>query len=289
MTAEAIAFPFTYGTPPSWATGYGQDEFGFFAELAISTGTNYWEFVTQRFRWIPPGTFMMGSPEDEDRRGSNEVHHRVNLTKGYWLADTTCTQQFWNAIEDSNPSRFQREDNPVERVLFEDIERFLSKLNLKVEGEFSLPTEAQWEYACRAGTETPFSFGEAIGADQVNYNGNDPYADGPKDEYRKQAVPVKELPANKWGLYQMHGNVWEWCSDWYGDYPTAPQSDPTGSDYGSYRVLRGGSWIDNAWNARSAARFALRPDSAHDGWGFRLLSSVHPADQHAERESASRT
>ena len=154
----------------------------------------------------------MGSPEDEYKRDSNEVHHRVSLTLGYWLADTTCTQQFWNAIEDSSPSRFPGEDNPVESVSFEDVERFLSKLNLKVDGAFSLPTEAQWEYACRSGTETPFSFGETIGTDHANYHGNYPYADGPKGEHREQTVPVKELPANRWGLYQMHGNVWEWCS-----------------------------------------------------------------------------
>ena len=106
--------------------------------------------------------------------------------------------------------------------------------------ELGLPSEAQWEYACRSGTETPFSFGENITTEQLNYNGNYPYADGKKGKYREETMDVKSLPCNKWGLYQMHGNVWEWCADWYGDYSADPVVNPTGPDNGEYRVFRGG-------------------------------------------------
>ena len=123
----------------------------------------------------------------------------------------------------------------------------VERLNkLAPDGGFRLPTEAEWEYACRAGTTTPFWFGDQINPEQVNYNGNYPYAGGQEGKYRAETVDVKALPCNGWGLYQMHGNVWEWCQDWYGAYPSATVADPVGPAAGADRVFRGGSWFGSA-------------------------------------------
>lgn len=141
-----------------------------------------------------------------------------------------------------------------------------------------LPTEAQWEYACRAGTTTPFSFGDQITPEQVNYNGNYPYNGGKKGKYREKMVPVKALPANQWGLYQMDGNVWEWCADGYGDYPPGEAKDPVvHQDKSTRRELRGGSWALDDWVCRSANRYAFQPDERYSNYGFRLARGL--ADQ----------
>ena len=137
-----------------------------------------------------------------------------------------------------------------------------------------MPSEAQWEYACRAGTSTPFSFGETIRTDQANFDGRFPYGDAPAEQIRSETVVVKSLPANAWGLYEMHGNVWEWCADWYGAYSKERQVDPTGNKSGSCRVVRGGSWISDAASVRSACRSAFVPGFRYENLGFRLLSSA---------------
>ena len=223
----------------------------------------------------------MGSPEDEVDRGIDELPHEVTLTRGFWLADTACTQEVWKAITGENPSNFKDEEDsiqelPVETVSFNDVQAFLTQLNERIgkEATFSLPTEAQWEYACRAGTNTPFSFGKSISTDQANFNGDYPYADSAKGEFRKRTVAVKSLPCNSWGLYQMHGNVWEWCSDWYAEYSQDHFADPQGPDSGSYRVIRGGSWLFNARHVRSACRDRSVPGYRVGNLGFRLLSSA---------------
>ncbi|HNE18005.1 MAG TPA: SUMF1/EgtB/PvdO family nonheme iron enzyme, partial [Rhodocyclaceae bacterium] len=237
--------------------GVGVDTFGLYADFTVAG-------VTQRCRWIAPGSFRMGSPPDEVDRSSNETQHDVTLTRGYWLADSACTQALWQAVMGDNPSRFKADPaNPVEQVSWNDVHTFLDRLNAQVPGlDAGLPSEAQWEYACRAGTTTPFSFGENITPEQVNYDGNRPYADGKKGLDRGQTVPVKSLPPNPWGLYEMHGNVYEWCADWFGDYPQGPQIDPSGPPEGVFRVLRGGSWSDFGQGCRAATRF-------WDGPGFR--------------------
>jgi formylglycine-generating enzyme required for sulfatase activity len=232
--------------------------------------------VRQLLRWIPPGQFWMGSPDTEAERYDDETRHHVTLTQGFWLADTACTQALWMAVLGKNPSLFtDSPSNPVERVTWDDIQgKFLPTLNRLVPGlEARLPREAQWEYACRAGTETPFWFGEQITPEQVNYDGNLPYAGGEKGEYRERTVPVKSLPANGWGLYEMHGNVYEWCEDEFGNYPNEAVIDPVGlrdGVGGRQRVLRGGDWVDNGGNCRSATRDAGRPDGSQDLIGFRL-------------------
>ena len=242
------------------------DNIGLFTDLVIKG-------ITQRCRWMPPGTFRMGSPTSEKERYYNETQHQVTLTQGYWLADTACTQALWQAVMGENPSCFRdNENNPVEMVSWNDVQKFIKQLNRLIPGlAAQLPTEAQWEYACRAGTITPFSFGNNITPEQVNYDGNTPYADGKKGLYRMETVPVKSLPASPWGLYEMHGNVWEWCADWYDDYPETPVNDPSGSETGSSRVLRGGSWSNYGWRTRSANRGWYTPVNLDYYIGFRFV------------------
>jgi len=289
---------------PSWADGIGRDPAGLFAEvpwLGIVRRLNWsppasgrpgqWtgepplgsddvglyadlEFrgVVQRFRRIVPGRFLMGSPAEEAGRRDDETEHEVTLTRGYWLGDTACTQSLWERVMGSNPSHFRDDPrNPVEGVSWEDVQEFLGKLNADVPGLVGrLPSEAEWEYACRAGTRTPFSFGSDITTKEVNYDGTFPYAGGEKGKYRRRTVAVGTLPANAWGLYEMHGNVWEWCQDWYGPYAEGSQVDPLGPAVGGVRVLRGGSWFNIGRNVRSAYRSGYAPSDRHDNVGIRL-------------------
>jgi formylglycine-generating enzyme len=257
--------------PEPWACAFGQDDRGLWQAFAVGD-------VVQHLRWLPPGAFLMGSPDDEPERRDNEQQHPVLLTRGLWLADTACTQVLWQAVLGETPSYFQGPERPVEQVSWEDVvERFLPALNARVPGlDARLPTEAEWEYACRAGTTTPFSFGDRLTTDQANYDGNFPYAGGAKGLYRQQTLEVRALPANGWGLYQMHGNVLEWCQDWLGDYPERLVRDPTGPSAGRVRVLRGGDWSGLAGWCRSAFRLALLPAFRYRHVGFRLARGPSP-------------
>jgi len=270
--------------PPPWASEWEEDaEWGLAATLNLNG-------VKQTFRWIQPGTFLMGSPEDEPERiAERENQHEVTLTRGYWLADTACTQALWQAVMGDNPSHFKGDRaNPVEQVSWDDVQTFLDRLSELVPGlAAGLPTEAQWENACRAGTTTPFSFGKNITPAQVSYHGKRPYADGKKGEYRARTVPVKSLPPNPWGLYEMHGNVFEWCADLYGDNPEGPQVDPPGPPEGVFRVLRGGSWNGYGRFCRAAYRAGGEPGYRHFTIGFRLAPGQRPgpAGQEAARRA----
>ena len=221
--------------------------------------------------WCPPGTFLMGSPAGEPERRDDEIQHEVTLTQGFWLGKYPVTQAQWEEVMGENPSDCKGDDLPVEYVSWDDCQEFLSKLNAQGEGEFRLPTESEWEYACRAGTATPFCFGNAITPEQVNYDGNSPYAGGAKGEYRGETTPVGHFPPNAWGLHDMHGNVFEWCQDWFGNYPTGAVTDPMNPESTTSRVLRGGSWNSKAKYCRSAYRRYRTPDRATGITGVRIL------------------
>ena len=236
-----MASPFAKGGTRgiSWASNAGQDEYGQYADLTIKN-------INQCFRWIKPGTFQMGSPDSEPRRFDNEVLHQVTLSKGFWLADTACTQSFWQAITGNNPAYFKDDLNcPVERVSWHDVQQFIKILNQQQPDlNARLPSEVEWEYACRAGTETAYSFGDEITSQLANFGSN-----------VRKTVPVKFFPPNDWGLYEMHGNVWEWCQDaWQGGLP----------------VIRGGAWLDGGKSCCSAYRDGNGPDFRSDGLGLRL-------------------
>jgi formylglycine-generating enzyme required for sulfatase activity len=265
ITTDHAALTVDAVTRPPWAHTIGRDGYGLYAEFSVGDHT-------QRMRWLQPGRFPMGSPPDEPERRDNELQHEVVLTEGFWLADTASTQGLWQAVMGDNPSEFKGDDNrPVENVSWSDCMKFIGRINSMIPGlNLRLPSEAQWEYACRAGTTTPFSFGTQITTWQVNYNGNYPYHGGKKGECRERTVAVKSLPANNWGLYEMHGNVWEWCSDWLGDYPAGTAIDPRGPDTGVYRVLRGGSWSDFGRDVRSADRDGYVPGLRGRVIGLRL-------------------
>jgi formylglycine-generating enzyme required for sulfatase activity len=257
---------------PAWAMEAGRDRFGGWADCSISG-------VRQRFRFIDPGTFRMGSSVAEmDRERSpwgKETRHTVRISKGFWLADTACTQRLWQAVMHYNPSEFVGEQRPVERVNWFDIQEFLSRAgNGEVGhcGALRLPTEAEWEYAARGGTETSFSFGHSISADQANFNGEQPYFHGTTGPYRKETVNVEAFGCNAWGLYQMHGNVWEWCCDTYReDLGDDSVIDPfNDGDDQATRVVRGGGWSCPGHGARSAFRSYDKPSDRFNNLGFRL-------------------
>ena len=236
--------------------------------------TGFENTIGMKFVYIPSGEFMMGSPKDEPGRYNDETQHKVTLTAGFYMQTTEVTQGQWKAVMGNNPSYFKDcDDCPVEQVSWNDVQEFIKKLNQN-EGvdKYRLPTEAEWEYAARAGTTTPFAFGSCLSTDQANYNGNYPLEGCPKGDYRQKTVPVGSFPANAWGLYDMHGNIWEWVQDIYSDDSVyiREQMDPIYTGQGSLRVIRGGSWYLNAQNCRSAGRYSYSPDVRYTVLGFRL-------------------
>ena len=212
--------------------------------------------------WCPPGEFWMGSPEDEAGRFDNETLHQVTLSRGFWLALTECTQGQWESMTGKKPSKFKGVDLPAETVSWEEVQGWLAKMNeknpLPAGWKWELPTEAQWEYACRAGTDTAFA-GRGVLDEMGWYGGN----------IRIKTDRVGTKKANTWGLHDMHGNVSEWCRDLYEDYPRRSATDPTGPTTGSIRVHRGGSWFDRAELCRSALRSGRSPGYRSSRLGFR--------------------
>ena len=233
--------------------------------------------IGMKFVWIPPGNFIMGSPMEEAQRRADEIQHKVTLTKGFYMGVYTVTQEQWKEVMGDNPSVFKGEKKlPVEKVSWDDCQKFIKKSREKDKDKkaYRLPTEAEWEYACRAGTTSPFSIGDTISTDQVNYNGDFTYGNGKKGVNRRKTTPVGSFPANAWGLYDMHGNVCQWCQDWFGDYPQKDVVDPQGLEKGQHRVIRGGCWFLNPDNCRSACRLRSEPGFRGDSFGLRVCFSV---------------
>jgi formylglycine-generating enzyme len=231
--------------------------------------------VGMKFVWIPAGSFMMGSPKEEKERRDDETQHKVTLTKGFYMGVYTVTQEEWLVVMGNNPSRFEDEKNlPVEMVSWDDCQTFINKLRKKDKNVYRLPTEAEWEFACRAGTKTPFHFGATISTDQANYFGHGIYGEGKKGKRRDNTTPIGSFPANDWGLHDMHGNVFQWCEDRYGAYPQKDVVDPQGPDEGKHRVLRGGSWGHNPGYSRSASRLGNGPGLRYNVYGLRVCFFV---------------
>jgi eukaryotic-like serine/threonine-protein kinase len=225
---------------------------------------------------IPAGSFMMGSPESEKDRVENESpQHQVTL-KEFYIAQTEITQSQYQSIMGENPSKFKGNNHPVERVDWNQAKEFCRKLSLKTGKTYTLPSESQWEYACRAGTTTPFSFGETITTKVANYEGNyegkESYRNEPKGVNRASTTDVKTFPPNGWGVYDMQGNVWEWCADtWHDTYEGAPQNGSVWSDKDPNILLRGGAWSERPELCRSTSRIGNIPESRVDVFGFRIV------------------
>jgi formylglycine-generating enzyme required for sulfatase activity len=255
--------------------------------------------VTLTLLRIPAGSFWMGAPEEEAESSDSERPvHRVTLGE-FLLGQTPVTQAQWRAVavwereehEDGeqwppeleldpvgrlkDPDRFRGDQRPVVNVSWLEAMAFCERLRLRTGKNYTLPSEAQWEYACRAGTTTSFHFGTTIDPKLANYDASETYGNGPKGEYRRQTTDVASFPANAWGLQDMHGNVWEWCADhWHNNYAGAPDNGLAWLDERVYwdksRLLRGGSWNRNPRNCRSAHRFRGRPEYRLISAGFRV-------------------
>ena len=252
--------------------------------------------IGMRFVLIPPGTFMMGSRDsaaEVARRCAmpnaqagwfydEQPPHKVTLTTAFYMAIHEVTQGAYEAVTNPKPDKNKKPsdypgelrgaNNPVGKVPWSNAERFCKTLSSRDSRKYALPTEAQWEYACRAGTTTPFCFGETVSTDQANYHGDYIYGKGRKGKHRDKPVPVGSFPPNAWGLYDMHGNVSELCASRYGKYTSAAESDPQGPAEGNQRVLRGGSWRSYPGACRSA--FRLSGDARTYNIGFRVSCAI---------------
>ena len=219
---------------------------------------------------IPAGSFTMGSPEGEVGRQENETSHKVTISKSFYLCSFEVTQDLYGKVTGSNPSQSKAPKNPVDSVSWEDAVSFCKKLSELPEEKaigrvYRLPTEAEWEFACRAGGKATFSFGDSTGS-LKDYAWTDQNSEGPH--------PVGEKKPNRWGLYDMHGNVWEWCEDWYAPHTKDSAVDPLGPSQGPNKVFRGGSWIFGAIDSRSAVRFNNTPTYKNGHIGFRVAMSL---------------
>jgi len=226
---------------------------------------------------LPPGRFTMGSADTEAGRNGDETLHDVEITRSFLMGQHEVTQQEWRIVMGTSPSRFGTcgPRCPVENITFDEVQQFLSKLNARAEAlRYRLPTEAEWEYACRASTTGPFGTGENLTTAQANYNGTQPYGAFPPGEFRQKTAPVGTFPLNPWGLADMHGNVWEWTSDWYGPYAETAVAniDPHGPAAGEKRVIRGGSWFFDANSARCGLRYTHAPQDKGFSLGFRVAA-----------------
>ncbi len=222
------------------------------------------------FVQVPAGRFVMGSPPDEVGREDQERQHEVRLSRPFWLGATEATQRQWRVVMGDNPSHFRDHGDllPVESVSWFEVQEFLEKLAERSPGhQFRLPTEAEWEYACRAGTTSAYATGASLTPAQASFEAStEGTAAGPG-----HPMPVGSFPPNPWGFYDLHGNVWEWTQDEHCPYPTDPASDPVASCGSSLKVIRGGSWHYGADSARCALRYTHRPQDRGFSLGFRVV------------------
>jgi formylglycine-generating enzyme required for sulfatase activity len=233
--------------------------------------------------YVPAGGFQMGSPDDETDRDSDEPLHAVRIGRPFYLGRFEVTQAQWEAVMEQQPSHFVGDGRrPVESVRWEDCQSFCQRLSKLTGQAVRLPTEAQWEYACRAGTQTRYSGGDQLDVERVNFDWTEGLAgEGiPPGE----TIPVDRTVANPWGLHGMHGNVREWCRDWYAPYPVdaAPRVDPQGPPRGPQRVLRGGCWDDYSRRCRSAFRHGFRPGDRESCNGLRIMVEIAPSAETGE-------
>ncbi|MFO0819474.1 MAG: SUMF1/EgtB/PvdO family nonheme iron enzyme [Pirellulales bacterium] len=262
------------------------------ASLPLQPGSIVENSIGMKLAYIPPGEFQMGSPEDEAERSDRELQHRVRITRGFHLGVYEVTQGEYERVMGANPSHFSLAGDgktevtgvdtsrfPVERVSWEDAVEFCRKLSsLPAERaagrSYRLPTEAEWEYACRAGTTTPFFWGGVLNGDRANCHGNSPYGTAVKGACLQRTTRVGSYAANAWGLHDMHGNVYEWCSDWRDSeyYRTSPAADPAGPSTGSDRCVRGGGFFSAARDVRCAIRYGYFPSYRLDYLGFRVAA-----------------
>ena len=231
------------------------------------------------FIYIEPGTFRMGMDCSTKSKGTPSECHQVNLTKGFYLQTTEVTQGQWKRVMHNNPSFFKQcgDNCPVEQVSWKNVQNFIRQLNeTEHSSRYRLPSEAEWEYVCRSGTETPFSFGRCLSTENANYCGSYPFEGCQKGICRKKPVPANFFKPNSWGLRNMHGNVWEWCQDWLSEYPPGALTDPKGPPEGTERVIRGGGWNSYANACASGNRSGALPESFYANLGFRLVREDVP-------------
>ena len=229
--------------------------------------------ATMEMIYCAPGSFMMGSPEDEEGRYDDETQHKVTLTRGFWLGKYPVTQSQWKSVMGGNPSHFKGDANPVDSVSWDDCKEFIKKINSRFNFTARFPTEAEWEYACRAGNGEAYSgTGDLDEMGWYSSNSDDKMGWYGADDRRTH--PVGEKEPNDWGFYDMHGNVWEWCADWRRSYPTKAVTDPEGPTSGDFRVLRGGCWFAGTRCCRSACRYGDNPSDRGSLYGFRLCCSA---------------
>ncbi len=233
--------------------------------------------VEMAFAYCSPGSFLMGSPEAEAERSDDELQHEVRLTKGFFCGVHPVTQAEWRAVMGTDPSHFKGDDLPVDQVSWDDAQAFCAKVREVTGKAVRLPTEAEWEYACRGGTATPFFWGSELNGTQANCDGNYPYGTEATGPYLDATSAVGKFAAefpHPWGLADVHGNVWEWCADWYdaGFYARSLAADPECRDgEQKYRILRGGSWNNAPGICRAAARGGLGPGARRGNYGFRVV------------------
>jgi len=243
--------------------------------------------IGMEFTFIPAGTFVMGSPAQEPGRYKSESRHQVTISQAFYMQTTEVTLGQWRQLMEKGLFSFfgrrKGPDNiPVSRVCTNDVAAFLKKLNKLGEGFYRLPTEAEWEYAARAGTKTAYSWGDRIDCAKAMFSNKIGKFEQCTTFAKQRGLPmdgpapVKSFAPNPWGLYDMHGNVWEWCRDWFGPYPSGAQVDPLGPSKGTYRVRRGGSWFGEGIKCRSANRAYGHPDSRLRNTGFRVVRVLAP-------------